>query len=250
MIRVILLGGGNVAYHLACEFLQNPGFELVQLYNRTLDAIEVFKGKTKLTDTIADLQKADLYVLAVSDKAISGLSSKLCVPDKLVVHTSGAMPLETLESVSRKGVLYPLQTFSKNRKVSLSEVPFCIETEHPQDRVLLEKTARTLSKHCHYIDSSQRKTLHVSAVFVNNYVNHLYHLAHSLCETQDIPVDLLQPLIEETAQKIRTMKPLEAQTGPARRGDHNSLEEHQKILTEKYRELYTLLAKSIADTYG
>jgi len=168
----------------------------------------------------------------------------------LVVHTSGAADLIELKSVSRKGVFYPLQTFSKNKEIDFSSIPICIEAENKNDLVLLETLALAISKKCHPINSVQRKSLHVSAVFVNNFVNHLYTIGSEICIENGLPFDLLIPIIQETSNKIQDLSPFDAQTGPAKRSDTKTIKDHLSILNKNQQEIYILLTNSIIKTYG
>jgi len=186
----------------------------------------------------------------VSDNAISSLSSKLNLKDKLVVHTSGSVSMNELQSTSNKGVFYALQSFSKEQEVDFSTIPICIEAESKKDLDLLEILAKSISKKIYHINSNQRKSLHVAAVFVNNFTNHLYHIGNEICEENKIPFKILQPIIQETATKIVTLSPFEAQTGPAKRNDTETIKKHKAMLTANQQEIYTLLTKSIYKTYG
>ena len=250
MIKVIILGGGNVAYHLTNKLLNNTSVELVQVYNRTIETIEYLKTKTSITTNISELKGADIYIIAVSDNAIPNLSSKLKFTNKLVVHTSGSVAITELQSNSNKGIFYLLQSFSKERKIDFSTTPICIEAEDKKDLELLENLANSISKNCYQINSVQRKKLHVAAVFVNNFVNYLYHIGGEICNKNNIPLQILQPLIQETASKITELSPFEAQTGPAKRNDTKTIEKHKAMLTANQQEIYTLLTKSIYKTYG
>ena len=250
MINIVILGGGNVAYHLTNALLQNSAVNVVQVYNRSIEKINTFKNSTSITNNLSDLKDADIYILAVSDNAISELSSALNLKNKLVVHTSGSMAMEELKSVSNKGVFYLLQSFSKERKIDFSTVPICIEAETDADLQLLETLANLISKNCYRINSNQRASMHVAAVFVNNFVNHLYHIGHEICEQNKVSFEILLPLILETANKITTLPPLKAQTGPAKRNDTKTIEKHIAMLNKNQQEIYTLLTKSIHNTYG
>lgn len=250
MINIVILGGGNVAFHLTNALLKNDAVNVVQVYNRSLEKINIFKNGTSITNNLSELKDADIYILAVSDNAISEISSALNLKNKLVVHTSGSMAMDELKSFSNKGVFYMLQTFSKERKIDFSTVPICIEAETNDDLQLLETLAKLISKNCYRINSNQRKSLHLAAVFVNNFVNHLYHIGHEICEQNKVPFEILLPLILETANKITTLPPLEAQTGPAKRNDTKTIEKHTAMLTKNQQEIYTLLTKSIQNTYG
>lgn len=250
MIKIVLIGGGNVASHLANQFIDSKDVQLVQIYNRNILKIEKFKSVTKITNDIQKLEKADIYIIAISDNAISDFSKNLNLKDKLVVHTSGAMNLNCLKSDSKKGVFYPLQSFSKNIKIDFSKVPICIEAKNEKDYTLLEKLAKSLKSPVYNVSSEKREKLHVAAVFVNNFTNHLYYLGEEICNSEKLPFDILKPLIKETSNKIKNISPKDTQTGPARRNDTNTIKKHLNLLTKNQQEIYTLLSNSITKMYG
>lgn len=167
----------------------------------------------------------------------------------LVLHTSGGKDLEEIKGNFRKGVLYFPQSFTKGVPVNFDGVPVCIETAESSDMKLLKKVAKTFSDHIYDIDSKQRAYLHVSAVFVNNFVNHMYTLGNEICETHNIPFKILHPIIQETVTKIQQLSPADAQTGPAIRNDQKTIEKHKALLDEHQKELYTMLTNSIQN-YG
>lgn len=250
MIKVVVLGGGNVAFHLSKKLLKSKNVQLVQIWNRTIDAIEVFRNQTDITTNIDAIKNADIYILAISDDAIAEFSKQLNFPNKLVVHTSGSVALNDLKCNANKGVFYLLQTFSKNRNVNFSSVPICIETENKGDLKLLETLAKSLSNSIYLINSEQRTKLHLAAVIVNNFVNHLYYLANELCSANQLPFTALLPLIQETTAKLDTLTPYNAQTGPAKRGDFKIVKRHTAHLEGNQKKIYKLLSKSILETYG
>ncbi len=250
MIRVVILGGGNVAYHLTNQLLTYNTIDIVQVYNRNIDKISYLASKVSITNDLTKLKNADIYIISVSDDAISKLSAELNLKNKLVVHTSGSVSMDSLFSKSHKGVFYLLQSFSKHREIDFSNVPICIEASRPNELLLLEKLAKTITNNVYNINSNQRKYLHVAAVFVNNFVNHLYHVGSDICKKNDIPFEILMPIIQETAAKITTLQPIDAQTGPAKRNDTETIEKHTTMLTSNQREIYTLLTNSINQTYG
>jgi predicted short-subunit dehydrogenase-like oxidoreductase (DUF2520 family) len=250
MVKVVILGGGNVALHLTTQLLKTKGVKVVQVYNRTIDNVKHLENRTSITNNLPQLKDADIYIICVSDNAISNLSSKLNLKNKLVVHTSGSIAMNELHSNSNKGVFYLLQSFSKKRKLNFSKIPICIEAEKNDDLILLEKLGNLISNNLFFINSEQRKNLHVAAVFINNFVNHLYHIGNEICDNNKVPFEILQPLIQETAKKITELPPLDAQTGPAKRNDTKTIEKHKAILTTDQQEIYTLLTKSIYKTYG
>lgn len=250
MIKVVILGGGNVSYHLTTHLLENKKIELVQIYNRSIEKIVQFKSKTIVTDNLKELKEADIYIITISDDAISNLSSKLNLKGKLVVHTSGNTDLFELKSISSKGVFYPLQSFSKGKIIDFSEIPICIEASTENDLKVLETFAKSISNKVYKLNSKQREKIHLAAVFVNNFVNHLYHIGNEICDKNSIPFEILHPIILETATKITTLKPIDAQTGPAKRNDSITIKKHKAMLTQNQQEIYTLLTKSIYKTYG
>ncbi|OGS74999.1 MAG: hypothetical protein A3G95_05235, partial [Flavobacteria bacterium RIFCSPLOWO2_12_FULL_31_7] len=190
--------------------------------------------------------EADIYIICVTDNAISDVSNQLPFENRLVVHTSGSTDFDVLDAKNKRGVFYPLQTFSKNKTVDFSEIPICLETENASDYLIVEKLAKSISNSVYKIDGKQRKAIHVSAVFACNFVNHLYEIGNEICVENNIPFEILQPLIEETAQKIKTLSPKDAQTGPAVRNDSKTIEKHIDFLTdENQKEIYKILTKSI-----
>jgi len=245
MVHVTLLGGGNLANHLASVFLEAEGIILSQIYNRTFQNIEHLRNRVEITDDLSNLKPVDIYILAVSDEAISRLSLQLKHLNGLLVHTSGAMDMDTLQPCKRIGVFYPLQTFTKSKKVDFNLVPICIEAQETKDLFLLETMANCISKQVYKIDSLQRNKLHVAAVFVNNFVNYLYTIGEDICVENQIPFEILQPLILETAKKINDIPPALAQTGPAMRNDTKTFEIHKQSLNANQTEIYTLLTKAI-----
>jgi len=250
MIKVVIIGGGNVATHLADVFINTAGISLVQMYNRSLSAIEPLQKDTAITDDIDYLKKADVYIIAISDNAIEQLSSKINAGKTIVVHTSGSTSMNALNRHKNYGVFYPLQTFSKDNPIDFSSIPICLDANNSVNLSLLKKLAKKISQSLHIVNSEQREQLHTAAVFVNNFVNHLYHIGNEICTKHEIESDILQPLIQETARKAARFSPYTAQTGPARRGDRLTIEKHLEKLSKNQQEIYKLLSHSIAATYG
>lgn len=247
MIRVVILGSGNIAQHLTLAFSKSKIVDVIEVFARKKESVS-FIEKDKISNNIINLKEADLYIVAVSDNAIAEVSSQIPFQKKLVVHTSGSLSINDLDDKNRKGVFYPLQTFSKNKEVNFLEIPICLEAENNEDYLLLKTIARSISKQVFNINSNQRKALHVSAVFVNNFVNHLYNIGNDICNENGIPFKILQPLITETANKITKLSPMQAQTGPAKRNDSQTINTHLQFLTdENQKEIYKILTKSIID---
>lgn len=250
MIRVVILGAGNIAQHLYTVFEAAAEITVTQVYNRSEKALNYFQN-IPTTTSLKALQDADMYVIAVADDAIAGISNKLPFTDRLVVHTSGSASMHVLHKKNRRGVFYPLQTFTKGTTVDFSTIPICLEAREKTDFALLQNIATAIGSPSYKISSEQRRALHVSAVFVNNFSNHLYRIAHEICEANNVPFEILHPLIQETANKINTLTPYMAQTGPAKRGDEETINDHlAKLDKDIHKEIYTLLTQSIAKTYG
>lgn len=246
MTKVIIIGSGNVAQHLIKAFAKNTATELIQVYSRQKENLIHLLDSVLITTDFNELLEADLYIIAVSDDAIASVSSKLPFENRLVVHTSGSVELNTLDKKNRRGVFYPLQTFSKKKTLEFKNIPICIETEDINDYQLVEKTAKSISNNVFAINSEQRKALHVAAVFVNNFTNHLYQIGQEICQEHSVPFEILKPLILETAEKIKTLSPEEAQTGPAKRNDFSTIEAHKSFLSnENQSTIYKILTQSI-----
>ncbi len=251
MIRVIILGAGNVAKHLYNAFYNQQMITIVQCYNRKGLPLHSNQRQDAITSNISALKEADVYILAVNDDAIKEVSELLPFRNRLVVHTSGSVPMSILNTPNRKGVFYPLQTFSKDKNIDFSTIPFCLESENKEDTKLLKKIAYMFSEKVYDISSEQRNILHVSAVFVNNFTNHLFSIGNDICATHGIPFEILHPLIAETIEKITQINPDLAQTGPALRNDTKTIERHLGILTDTtQQEIYQTLTKAIQSKYG
>ncbi|MGQ2984906.1 Rossmann-like and DUF2520 domain-containing protein [Flavobacterium sp.] len=247
MLKVVIIGSGNVAQHLAKAIDTTGQAMLVQLYARDPEKLTDLPGE-KITSSLEKLANADVYIISVTDDAIAEVSSQLPFEGKLVVHTSGSVALDQLDGKNRRGVFYPLQTFSKNKAIDFSKVPLCLESEFENDYALLRTLADALSKTVYSIDSKQRQALHVAAVFVSNFSNHMYALGNAICQENNIPFNILNPLITETADKVSTLSPIQAQTGPAIRHDQKTIERHLDLLKDdNQRNIYKILTQSIQD---
>ena len=182
---------------------------------------------------------AELYIVSLSDRALAGLGDHLSLPGRLVVHTAGSLPLSTLSTVSgRHGVLYPLQSLRKEIR-PFPEFPLLIDAASPEDKELLGSFARTFARQVRFAGDAARLKLHVAATFANNFTNHLYTLAADLCEKEGIDFTLLQPLIHETARRLEQYPPREVQTGPAARGDRETIDRHLQVLSN-YQDMSVL----------
>ncbi len=250
---IILIGAGNVAHHLGAQ-LQSSGFNILQVFSRKMTKARRLAKRLK-SEAINDLAtispQADLYILAVHDSAIALVAHQLpkaVREKKLVVHTSGATPSTVFKSICKRyGIFYPLQTFSIHRAVDFSTIPICTHANRKGDRQALQVLGKDLSQSSFEIDDAQRAILHIAAVFVNNFSNHLFSIGAELCEKEQIPFSLLLPLILETASKVQKHSPAKMQTGPALRGDSTTLHKHLDYLQQypEYEKIYRQLSKNI-----
>jgi predicted short-subunit dehydrogenase-like oxidoreductase (DUF2520 family) len=248
--RIAVMGAGNVATHLGSAF-QKAGHSIVQVYSHTQAHAHELAARlgTTHTSSLKDLAEADLYLIALKDDVIHDIASEIRVKG-IVAHTSGSIGMNALKGTSdRYGVIYPLQTFSKSRQLDLSIVPFCIEGSDQSTEETLAGIARSLGGNIHLLSSEQRAVLHLSAVFANNFSNHMYTVAADILDKKNIPFHILLPLIEETVAKIRERSPQEMQTGPAKRNDMEVIKRHIEMLSgdETVQALYKLISMSIAE---
>jgi predicted short-subunit dehydrogenase-like oxidoreductase (DUF2520 family) len=251
MIFVVLLGAGNVATHLYKAFSKSETIVVKQWYNRTLGSISSYANTINITDDLSQLKEADIYIMAVSDDSIQKLSQDLPFTNRLVAHTSGSVSMHDLDKKNQIAVFYPLQTFSKDADIDFTEVPICVEVYDKQNLQLLKNLAIAVGCKPHKITTEQRRTLHLAAVFVNNFTNQLYRIGHEICESKSIDFNLLKPLITETAKKVQTITPYMAQTGPAKRNDKKTIKKQLKLIeNEAHEAIYELLTSSIKKTHG
>jgi len=251
MINVSFLGFGNVGYHLCNSLIKESGITIIQIYNRSSITLPTKFAPISFTTKLSEIKDADIYIIAVPDDAIESFSESLPFKNKLVVHTSGGADINKLSKHNKRGVLYPLQTFTKNKTVAFKDIPICIEAENDSDLALIRKLGERISEKVVEIKSEDRARLHLAAVFVNNFVNYIYQVSEAIVTKEGLDFDLLKPLILETAHKIEVLSPKEVQTGPAKRNDLKTIEKHLHLLDNSpHKVLYQQITKAIQDTYG
>jgi predicted short-subunit dehydrogenase-like oxidoreductase (DUF2520 family) len=245
------MGAGNLAWHLGHYCLQ-AGIQVAQVFNRTSESGKILAAALNTSYTCSpDLvtKDADLYILAVSDDAIAALlDTGLFKNGQLVVHTAGSVSMEVFgEKASNYGVLYPLMTFTKGMLVDAGQVSWYIEANSAENLKSIHAFAVKLSEKVYAADSEQRSYLHLAAVIASNFTNHMFALAEKVLKERDLSFKLLEPLIQETVAKAFSMSPLQAQTGPAIRGNHEVIQKHLALLEEypATRELYKIITESI-----
>ncbi len=254
--KISFIGSGNVATHLAQAFYK-AGIQIHQVYSMSCSNAEQLSSKIS-AEYICDIERldtnVDLIVFAVKDEVIKDLSEYVIRKNPLVkmVHTSGSIGLDVFEGALNAGIFYPLQSFSKSKEMDISKVPFLITTQNTLLRNDLIVLAETISSKVYVYSEDQLKHLHIAAVLVNNFSNHLFALAQDYCNKHQLDYQLLLPLIQETIHKIEQFAPIDAQTGPARRGDYTIIENHLKTLSEEEESLhkiYKLFSDSILNMY-
>ncbi|GAA5041846.1 hypothetical protein GCM10011506_43810 [Marivirga lumbricoides] len=255
--NISFIGAGNVAWHLA-PALENAGHYVKEVFSKS------GKSATKLIGNLYDAQlkenldfsdsPAQIFILTIPDDAIKSVAQEIVLPEQsILVHTSGTKGLVELDyaAASANGVFYPLQTFSKARPVSFDKVPFFIESNNKQATEILTKMAKSISKFVNFASSEQRANMHLAAVFASNFTNHLLRISQDLLASSKLDFDLLRPLIAETIEKSINLSPKDAQTGPAKRGDIETLDKHMEMLSnnESLQEIYRVISQHILDTY-
>lgn len=253
--QVVIIGAGNLATRLAVALTEN-GVKVKQVCSRTLQSarhLAQMVNACYTNDLSLMVEDADLYIVAVKDAAIEEVIHSLKMKSlRAIVHTAGSIPVDVFERYcDNYGVFYPLQTFSVNRQVDFSTIPMCLEASNTALLNELWQLAGRISQSVHSINSQQRKTLHLAAVFVSNFVNHLYACGAEITAQCGLDFDLLKPLILETALKVQEMSPFEAQTGPARRNDQQVMGNHLKMLetNPELKKIYSFVSESIYHNY-
>jgi predicted short-subunit dehydrogenase-like oxidoreductase (DUF2520 family) len=247
---VVILGAGNLAWHFGLWF-EHAGVKVVQVFSRTPSAGEGLAAelKTEYTNRLDLLTSdADLYLLAVSDDAIASLVRQAEFGRRFVIHAAGSIPMEILSGkLENFGVLYPLQTFTRGRPLNFNEIPLFIEASNARNLEKLSVLARKLSDRVYTMDSEKRAYLHLAAVIASNFTNHMFALTDLLLKERNLSFELLKPLIMETISKALQMPPIQAQTGPAVRGNLQVVDKHMSILDghPEIKKLYRVITESI-----
>ncbi len=257
-LPVTILGTGNVAWHLA-PALENAGYPVKEVYARDKrnadQLINLLYSAVFHPGLDFSQSPSKIFILAVSDTAIEQIAQEIVLPDdSILVHTSGAISMDVLSfaATDHYGVFYPLQTFTKQRRVDMEDVPFCLEASSAPTYDVLATMAGSLSRRVVDMNTESRKVLHLAAVFANNFTNHMMKISADILEAHDFPPDLLHPLLAETVNKLMSIGAENAQTGPAKRRDYRTLERHLDLLeaNPELQEVYKLISKHISDTYS
>lgn len=255
---VTFIGSGNLAWHLALA-LDNTDFAVREVYSRkSKNAAALVENlyNAEVSESLDfSTSNSQVFILAVTDDIIEEIAQKLVLPENaILVHTSGSQPLSALGYTATQniGVVYPLQTFSKGKKIDFNDVPIFIESENAATEKVLMALAKGISKKVFKITSKDRIALHVAAVFAANFTNHMLLIAQEIMKENKLSFDWLKPLIAEMINKSLTIGPENAQTGPARRGDLETLDKHMVFLKdeESTSEVYKIISQDIVDRYS
>jgi predicted short-subunit dehydrogenase-like oxidoreductase (DUF2520 family) len=248
--NIILIGAGNVATNLGYAF-RDAGLNILQVYSRNPAAAEALATalNAAFTHRLTEVMEgADLYILAVADDAIAEVVSGLRASGKFMVHTSGSVPMEVFHHFTGNyGVIYPVQTFSKDRKLDFRTIPVCLEASSSRHLEILNRLVSLISGDVRTVPSEQRRLLHLAAVFACNFPNFMYATAGKIVHIARLDFDILKPLILETALKVQKIEPDKAQTGPALRGDRKVMKAHLQVLRDdpEIKDLYRRISRAI-----
>ena len=251
-MRIALIGAGNVATCLGPR-LKEAGHEITAVYSRTAESARTLADRLGMTYTtdLKAVPMSDAAIVMLKDDALKELAPAIAesLKDTLLLHTAGSVPMDVWKNADAKryGVLYPMQTFSKGSVIDWSQVPLFIEGSSDQTLNTIRELAKTISPDVTPLSSEGRKKLHLAAVFTCNFSNHMYAIAGQLLETEGVPFRVMLPLVRETARKVESISPRDAQTGPAVRGDRKVIREHMNLLKDypELAELYRLISIDI-----
>lgn len=249
-MKVVLVGAGNLATNLAVA-LQQSGHTILQVFSRTRQSAELLAervGASAVTALNELSQEADIYIISITDAALSTFDYTAFPTHSLVVHTAGSIAMDVIP-LEHRGVFYPMQTFSRQRIVDFSQIPIFIEAATEEDTQFLTDFALTINNKVYRLSSADRLYLHLAAVYCSNFVNHCYAMSEEILRQHNIPFSVMLPLVDEVAAKVHQISPREAQTGPAIRHDENVIRHHLSLLEDQPRlqEIYEILSKHIAN---
>lgn len=252
-MKIIFIGAGNLATNMAVHLFKN-NCDILQIYSRTSTSAQLLASQVdaEAITTLANIRDdADYYIFSVKDSVLADLVIKMPHQNGVWIHTAGSMPLEVFEGKTQNyGVLYPLQTFSKEKNVHWLNIPLFIESSDIYTHAEIKRIANLLSNNIYALSTEKRKYVHASGVYANNFVNQMYELAYQMIQKAELPFDILLPIIEETCDKVHSLSPLEAQTGPAIRHDENVMNKHIQLLdSDTEKQLYKIVSESIHNSH-
>jgi predicted short-subunit dehydrogenase-like oxidoreductase (DUF2520 family) len=254
-LNIAIIGAGNLAWHLGPE-LENMGHRVVEVYSRNTKHAKQLQGRLYNAEISTSLDfsesTANVILLCVTDSAIEEVAQEIALPEYAVIaHTSGSQPLSRLgySATENIGVLYPVQTFTKGKRLDFTGIPILIEAENDWTLDVLSNLANSISKNVYEASGQDRLLIHLTAVFASNFTNYMLVAADEMLNKKNLDLELLRPLIAETINKSLDIGPKLAQTGPARRGDQDTIAKHLSLLQEsRFREIYREVTDQILHT--
>lgn len=250
-----IVGAGNVAHYFGIK-LTEAGYDVRCIYNRTIQKANALAEKcgSMATDDLIALPNSDLTLIAITDDHIAKVASEIVAihgSNIPMVHTSGAKGLKVFpDEILEKGCIWPLQSITANQLPNMDQVPLCIDASSPKFAKEIEKVCNQVSTKVLHMDSAKKKYAHVAAVLANNFTNHLLTLSEEYCIKHEIDFEILKPLIFASVQKIADESPSAIQTGPARRMDMKTINDHLDLIEDKsLKKMYRTITKSIINTY-
>jgi predicted short-subunit dehydrogenase-like oxidoreductase (DUF2520 family) len=252
-MRIVMIGSGNVATVIGKK-ISASGHVIMQIFSRnpkTAIPLAEASGAEICLDPALLHKGADCYIIAVSDAAIPAVAGWLRLNGEMVVHTAGSVSMDVLRPCSSNyGVLYPLQSIRKETAV-VPEIPFLVDANNEGTKSAIISFAKSFSGEVGVADDLKRSRLHLAAVMLNNFTNHLYRLEADFCEAEGIDFNLLKPLIRETTGRLDHNSPKDVQTGPAVRKDLTTIEKHENMLVKhpQLLELYRIFTAQIMNGY-
>lgn len=247
MVRIGIIGSGNVAFHIWRQLKASNQVHTVNIWSPNINNKPEFELAN--VTPVNYMENDDIVIIATKDDVIEEVQEIIPV-GPIVVHTSGFTSQSILQKHQKKGVLYPLQTFSKKTEIQWSKVPLFIESDTTSVLAEIKKVAEILSPNVQIVTEEQRKKLHVDGVFVNNFVNYLLSIVENHCQKNGIDKSVFNPLLEETIRKYQSLPAKDAQTGPALRNDQATIKGHLELLEGKEKEVYQLLTKAIHEKFN
>jgi predicted short-subunit dehydrogenase-like oxidoreductase (DUF2520 family) len=248
--NIVMIGAGNVSTHISRHFL-SAGHQISCIYSRSEESAQRLSGELGVPGT-SNMEEvpleADFFILCVPDHTVAEVAEQLRGRKGIWLHTAGALSIDVFQVIAKEfGVLYPLQSLSKDRNIQKGHIPFLVEASSPQVLERISALGHSISERVEEVDSYTRLKVHLAAVFANNFSNHMVHVAEQILKEANMDAGLLDLLLEETFHKLREMEPGSAQTGPAVRGDHETMNKHIELLKDhpEWEKLYTFISRDI-----
>lgn len=247
MMKTVIIGTGNLGIQLCMHFERSDSVELVGYFNKNKRKISILKAP--LLENFNTIPACDFVLICTPDDSIATISS-LLTTKAIVLHTSGSVPMHAVSNHQQHGVFYLPQSFSSTRIPHFENITLCLEASCDTVLEKIMLLGSSLSRKRKLLNSTQRKNLHLAAVFANNFVNHCYYKTEQLLKKEHLELEILEPLMRETLEKALSLGPLQAQTGPAKRADFQTLTTHKNMLDTADRDMYEVITNSILKTYG